>query len=55
MSSALDIKDPDTRNQYLKGLKQVIADLRQGGVKEFENVATALSTYRRKFFTEQLT
>lgn len=35
------------------GLKEVIADLRSREVKEFENVADALSVYRRKFFAER--
>lgn len=53
MSSAGDIKDQAQRDQYLVGLKQVIAGLRQKDVKEFENVADALSAYRRQFFAEQ--
>ena len=53
MSSASDIKDKAQRDQYLVGLKQVIADLRQKEVKEFENVAQALSAYRRQFFAEK--
>lgn len=53
MSSASDIKDRVLRDQYLVGLKQVIADLRQKEVKEFENVAQALSAYRRQFFAER--
>jgi len=53
MSSASDIKDKDVRDQFLVGLKQVIADLRAREVKEFENVADALSVYRRKFFAER--
>lgn len=53
MSSASDIKDKTQRDQYLVGLKQVIADLRQKEVKEFENVAQALSAYRRQFFAEK--
>lgn len=52
MSSAQDITDKAARERYLNGLKEVIANLRQQGVKEFENVATALSTYRRQFFAE---
>ncbi|KAK5065132.1 hypothetical protein LTR84_000968 [Exophiala bonariae] len=53
MSSASDIKDKTIRDQYLVGLKQVIADLRQKEVKQFENVAQALSAYRRQFFAEK--
>lgn len=53
MSSANDILDKDERDRYLSGLKQVIADLRQKGVKDFESVANALSSYRRQYFTEQ--
>lgn len=53
MSSASDIKDKAQRDQYLVGLKQVIADLRQKEVKEFENVADALSEYRRQFFADK--
>jgi len=53
MSSANDIKDKALRDQYVTGLKQVIADLRQKGVKEFENVANALSAYRRQFHADQ--
>lgn len=53
MSSASDIKDRAVRDQYLMGLKEVIADLRSREVKEFENVADALSVYRRKFFAER--
>lgn len=53
MSSASDIKDKNLRDQFLVGLKQVIAELRQKEVKEFESVANALSAYRRRFFTER--
>ena len=53
MSSAGDIKDKAMRDQYLVGLKQVIAELRQKEVKEFESVASALSAYRRQFFKER--
>ncbi|EXJ72159.1 uncharacterized protein A1O5_04663 [Cladophialophora psammophila CBS 110553] len=50
MSSASDIKGKATRDEFHAGLKQVIAGLRAGEVKDFEKVAEALSTYRRKFF-----
>lgn len=53
MSSASDIKDKAVRDQFLVGLKQVIADMRVKEVKEFESVADALSVYRRNFFAEQ--
>ena len=53
MSSASDIKDKGIRDEFLVGLKQVIADLRQKEVKEFENVANALSAYRREFFLKR--
>ncbi|KIX10135.1 uncharacterized protein Z518_01216 [Rhinocladiella mackenziei CBS 650.93] len=53
MSSASDIQDKEARDQFLVGLKQVIADLRAREVKEFESVADALSAYRRKFFAEK--
>ncbi|KIV91173.1 hypothetical protein, variant [Exophiala mesophila] len=53
MSSASDIKDKGIRDEFLVGLKQVIADLRQKEVKEFENVANALSAYRREFFSKR--
>lgn len=53
MSSASDIKDKGLRDEFLVGLKQVIADLRQKEVKEFESVANALSAYRRRFFLKR--
>lgn len=53
MSSASDIKDKALRDEFHTGLKQVIADLRAGDVKDFEKVADALSKYRRKFFAEK--
>lgn len=53
MSSANDIKDKALRDQYLLGLKQVIARLRQEGVKEFPLVADALSKYRREWTASQ--
>ena len=53
MSSASDIRDKTVRDEFLVGLKQVIADLRQKEVKEFENVADALSIYRRQFFAKR--
>ena len=54
MSSAGDIKDKATRDDFHAGLKQVIADLRAGEVKDFEKVADALSKYRRTFFAERV-
>lgn len=48
MSSANHIKDKGQRDGYLIGLKKVIADLRERGVKEFSEVANALATYRRE-------
>ncbi|KAK5271501.1 hypothetical protein LTR96_003326 [Exophiala xenobiotica] len=53
LSSASDIKDKATRDEFLQGLKQVIAGMRAQDVKEFESVAGALSTYRREFFAER--
>ncbi|KIV85340.1 hypothetical protein PV11_01043 [Exophiala sideris] len=53
MSSASDIKDKTTRDEFLVGLKHVIADLRSNDVKDFDSVAGALSNYRRKFFAER--
>ena len=52
LSSASDLKDKLQRDQYLLGLKQVIADLRSRGVKEFDSVAEALSQYRRRFWKQ---
>lgn len=53
MSSANDIKDKNLRDQYLLGLKSVIAGLRERGVKEFSDVAQALSQYRREWMAKQ--
>jgi len=53
MSSANDFKDKDQKDRYLRGLKEVIAGLRQKGVKEFDSVADALSNYRRRFSAEE--
>ncbi|EXJ79850.1 hypothetical protein A1O3_08135 [Capronia epimyces CBS 606.96] len=53
MSSAADIKDKTLRDQFIVGLKQVIAGLKARDVKEFEEVANALSAYRRNFFAEK--
>lgn len=52
MSSAPGM-DKEARNRYVNGLKSVIADLRSRGVKEFEQVATELAAYRRRFEAEQ--
>ncbi|EXJ62791.1 hypothetical protein A1O7_03230 [Cladophialophora yegresii CBS 114405] len=49
MSSASDIKDKATKDEFHAGLKQVIAELRANEVKDFEKVAEALSKYRRDF------
>ena len=49
MSSARDFQQGDQRDQFLIGLKQVIAELRSKGVKEFPTVASALAAYRRSF------
>lgn len=49
MSSAADIKEKSDRDQYVTGLKKVIAKLRQEGAKDFEVVADALSQYRREW------
>jgi len=53
MSSASDIKDKTTKDEFLVGLKHVIADLRSNDVKDFDSVAGALSNYRRRFFAER--
>lgn len=37
----------------MAGLKQVIANLRAHGVKEFSDVASELVTYRRRFMEKQ--
>jgi hypothetical protein len=49
MSSAAEFTDQAVRDRYLMGLKGVIADLRARNVRDFEDVAGALSEYRRKF------
>jgi len=49
MSSASDFKQKEQRDQYLTGLKQVIAELRLRGEKRFEEVADELASYRRRF------
>lgn len=53
MSSANDITNKDEKDKYLLGLKKIIAGLRANGVKEFSEVATALSKYRREWFLLQ--
>lgn len=53
MSSANDLKDKDQRDAYLLGLKKVIAGLREQGVREFSEVANALSKYRREWLQAQ--
>ena len=53
MSSANDLKDKQQRDDYLLGLKKVIAGLRGQGVKEFGEVANALSQYRREWLQKQ--
>ncbi len=55
MSSASDIKDKATRDEFHAGLKVVIAGLRAHDVKDFEKVADALSKYRREFFADRAT
>jgi hypothetical protein len=49
MSSANDFKQKEERDQFVTGLKQVIAQLREKGVKEFDLVASELAAYRRRF------
>ena len=49
MSSAKDFKDKEERDRFVTGLKQIIADLRSRGVKEFTMVANELAAYRRRF------
>ncbi|KAK5076669.1 hypothetical protein LTR64_005851 [Lithohypha guttulata] len=53
MSSANDIGDKEQKDAYLIGLKKVIADLREKGVKDFAEVANALSRYRRQWMQSQ--
>lgn len=53
MSSASEFTDKDTRDRYLLGLKGIIADLRARNVRDFEDVAAALSEYRRKFVSSE--
>ncbi|KAJ9612239.1 hypothetical protein H2200_003836 [Cladophialophora chaetospira] len=53
MSSASDIKDKATRDDFHAGLKLVITGLRANDIKDFEKVADALSKYRREFFAER--
>ncbi|RMZ78443.1 hypothetical protein DV737_g3881, partial [Chaetothyriales sp. CBS 132003] len=50
MSKADDIGDQAAKDEFTRGLKELIADLRSRGFKEFEQVATELSKYRRDFF-----
>lgn len=47
------MKDKEQRDAFLLGLKKVIADLREQGVKEFSEVANALSKYRREYMAAQ--
>jgi hypothetical protein len=51
LSSAQGI-DAALRDEYLRSLKVEIASLREKGVKEFEDVANALSAHRRNFLTK---
>jgi hypothetical protein len=53
MSSATDFQDKDVRERYLTGLKGRISDLRAQDTRDFEDVAKALSQYRRDFLAEQ--
>jgi len=52
MSTANNLKSKAEHDRWVAGLRQVIADLRSKGVKDFHLVASALAAYRRRFSEE---
>jgi Putative zinc-finger domain len=52
MSTANNLKTKAEHERWVAGLRQVIADLRSKGVKDFHMVASALAAYRRRFSEE---
>ncbi|RMD43506.1 hypothetical protein DV735_g1666, partial [Chaetothyriales sp. CBS 134920] len=50
MSKPDDIGDQAAKDEFAHGLKALIGQLRSRGIKEFEQVATELSKYRRDFY-----
>jgi hypothetical protein len=52
MSTANNLKTKAEHERWVAGLRQVIADLRAKGVKDFHMVASALAAYRRRFSEE---
>ena len=52
MSQAGDIPR-EQKAKFVMGLKEVIASLKKRGAKEFEEVATELAAYRRRFKAER--
>ncbi|RMZ83579.1 hypothetical protein DV738_g1100, partial [Chaetothyriales sp. CBS 135597] len=50
MSKPDDIGDQEAKDEFARGLKELIGQLRSRGIKEFEQVATELSKYRRDFY-----
>jgi hypothetical protein len=52
MSTANNLKSKAEHDCWVAGLRQVIADLRSKGVKDFHLVASALAAYRRRFNEE---
>lgn len=53
MSSASDIPDKAQRDSFVAGLKLVISDLRTKHISDFDQVASELAAYRRRFRQEQ--
>ena len=53
LASSRSIEDRIQKDEYMAGLKQVIANLRTRGVKEFSDVASELVMYRRRFMEQQ--
>jgi hypothetical protein len=52
MSTANNLKTKAEHERWVAGLRQVIAELRSKGVKDFHMVASALAAYRRRFSEE---
>ena len=49
MSTAQQLNTKAEQDRWVSGLRKIIANLREQGVKDFQLVAESLAAYRRRF------
>lgn len=52
MGSLREGRNPEEKDQYITGLKQIINDMRRDKVKDFNTVAAEIVAYRRRFLQD---